>query len=52
VSNEKRSIPNSFSYVILKGKSEHVKEEIRREAGSKSDCEQAMPHSLIGNRTS
>jgi hypothetical protein len=40
VSNEKRAIPNSFSYVILKGKSEHFKKEIMREAVPKSDYDQ------------
>jgi len=40
VSNEKRAIPNSFSYVILKGKSEHVKKESMREAVPKSDYDQ------------
>lgn len=41
MSNEKRAIPNSFSYVILKGKSEHVKKEIMRGAVPKSDYDQS-----------
>ncbi len=41
MSNKKRAIPNPFSYGILKGKSEHVKEEITREAVPKSDYDQS-----------
>lgn len=49
MSNEKSAIPNLVSYVILKGKSEHVKKEIMREAVSKSAYDQGeRPFSCHG----
>jgi hypothetical protein len=42
VSNEKKGISNSFSYVILKGKSEHVKKEFMRRGVPKSDYDQSV----------